>query len=581
MVVLHDVNVSSYDATHAADRRRRLAMNHEHRRIEDMIADRTGKVFRDPSRSLLIENSVRHWNAIRLESGTLVTWSPQDSTGRSPKDTVLVRRPETEQTIDWDAPNSIPISSQTFDMIFEDVIYALELKDRLYVIQRAIGADSQYALPVTAIMHNALAGLFIDNMFRPMPEDIHRSCFAGKPFYLLISQFDKLDPERYAGRLRTLADGTTSRMAVVLDFDRRVGIVFGSSYMGTIKKLMFTAMNYYLPEQRILPLHCSANEGPEGDMAVFLGLSGTGKTTLSTAPDRALLGDDEHGWSDRGIANFEYGCYAKLANLNPKKEPDVYRAVFHPDHYLSHGALVENLMVYPNGTFDFDDDRFTQNSRASYPLRYLSNVKPSSVGGHPQTVIFLTADAYGVLPPIARLSTEQAMFWFMMGYTSKLAGTETGVAEPQTVFSRFFGAPFMPRNPADYTDLLGARLERYETRVFLVNTGWSGGPYGVGERMDINLTRAMVRAALSGALDGVRYEADPVFHVQVPKSCPGVPAEILTPAATWADAAAYARNAAKLTEEFRAHFDREFRGKVPDAVAAQCPTAPARAPAAG
>lgn len=546
-------------------------MHPEHRRVESMIADRTGKVFRNPSRSLLIENSVRHWNAIRLESGTLVTWSPRDSTGRSPQDTVIVRRPESEHTIDWDAPNSIPITPDTFDMIFEDTVYALNLKDRLYVMNRTVGADPEYALPVTAVMHNALAGLFIENMFRSVSEDIARSCFAEKPFYLLITQFDKLDPERYAGRLRTLADGATSSMAVVMDFDRRVGIVFGSSYMGTIKKLMFTAMNYYLPAHGILPLHCSANEGPDEDMAVFLGLSGTGKTTLSTAPDRALLGDDEHGWSDRGIANFENGCYAKLFNLNPKKEPDVYRAVFHPDHYLSHGSLVENLMVYPNGTFDFDDDRFTQNSRASYPLAYLSNVKPSSVGGHPRTVIFLTADAYGVLPPIAKLTTEQAMFWFMMGYTSKLAGTETGIAEPQTVFSRFFGAPFMPRNPKDYTDLLGERLERYETRVFLVNTGWSGGPYGAGERMDINLTRAMVRAALSGALDEVEYEPDPIFRVHVPATCPGVPPDILRPVNTWAEQDAYTRNAARLTAEFRAYFDREFRGKVPEAVAAECP----------
>ena len=554
-------------------------MNPEHRRIESMIADRTGKVFRDPSRSLLIENSVRHWNAIRLESGTLVTWTPRDSTGRSPKDTVIVRRPESEHTVDWDAPNSIPITPDAFDMIFEDTIYALTLKDRLYVLNRSIGADPEYALPVCAIMHNALAGLFIDNMFRPIPADIGRSCYARKPFYLLITQFDKLDPERYNGILRELPDGSTSRMVVVLDFDRRVGIVFGSSYMGTIKKLMFTAMNYYLPDEGILPLHCSANEGPKRDIAVFLGLSGTGKTTLSTASDRALLGDDEHGWSDRGIANFEYGCYAKLFKLNPQKEPDVYRAVFHPDHYLAHGSLVENLMVYPNGTFDFDDDRFTQNSRASYPLRYLANIKASSIGEHPHTVIFLTADAHGVLPPIAKLSTEQAMFWFMMGYTSKLAGTETGVMEPQTVFSRFFGAPFMPRNPKDYTDLLGQRLEQHETQVFLVNTGWSGGPYGVGERMDINLTRAMVRAALSGELDEVAYKPDPVFHVGVPQRCPGVPSEILEPAHTWDDPEAYARHAAKLTDEFQAYFDREFRGKIPEAVAAECPTRPAAAAA--
>ncbi len=546
-------------------------MYKEHERIEHMIANRTGKIFRNPSRSMMIDNAVMHWNTIRLESGTLVTWTPRDSTGRSPNDTLIVRRPESEANIDWSSPYAIGVSPETFEMIYEDVMVALELKDRLYVLDRVIGADADYALPVYTIMHNALAGLFVDNMFRPIPDDLSRSRFADRPFYLLVSQFDKLDPERYTGLLRTLPDGSTSTKAVVMDFDRRIGIVFGSSYMGTIKKLMFTVMNYYLPAEKILPLHCSANEGPDGDLAVFLGLSGTGKTTLSTQPDRALLGDDEHGWSDSGIANFENGCYAKLYRLDPRKEPDVYRAVFHPDHYLSHGALVENLMVYPTGIFDFDDDRFTQNSRASYPLRYLPNVKASSTGGHPKTMIFLTADAYGVLPPIASLTTAQAMFWFMMGYTSKLAGTETGVIEPQSAFSRFFGAPFMVRNPGDYTGLLGARLQDHNTRVFLVNTGWTGGAYGVGARMDINLTRAMVKAALSGELDNVAYETDPVFGLNVPASCPGVSDAILQPIVTWEDRDAYYTSARRLAQEFCTHFDREFAGKVSDEISEQCP----------
>ncbi len=544
-----------------------------HQRIDRTLADRTGKVFRNPTRRVLIDNAVSHWNAIRLESGTLVTWTPRDSTGRSPKDTMIVRRPESENTIDWNSPYSIAIDEETFDMIFEDAMQALELKPKVYVQEKAIGADPSYALPVCSIVDNPLAGLFIDNMFRPEPTGIESSCFEDYPFYLLVNQYDKLHPERYEGRLRKLADGSTSTMAVVMDFDRRIGIVFGSSYMGAIKKLMFTVMNYYLPEQEVLPLHCSANEGKSGDIAVFLGLSGTGKTTLSTAPDRALLGDDEHGWSDTGIANFENGCYAKLYQLNPRKEPEVYHAVFHPDHYLFHGALVENLMVYPTGAFDFDDDRFTQNSRASYPLTYLSNIKESSMGGHPRTIVFLTADAYGVLPPIARLTNEQAMFWFMMGYTSKLAGTETGVVEPQSVFSRFFGAPFMPRNPKDYTDLLGEKLDRHQTRVFLVNTGWSGGAYGTGRRIDIAMTRSMVKAALAGELDGGEFEKEPFFNLSIPVTCREVPREVLNPRMAWKDTEAYEEHAQRLAREFHAHFEGEFAGKVPDSVASQCPGA--------
>lgn len=540
-------------------------------RIDGMLANRTGKVFRRPSRSVLIDNAVNHWNAVRLESGALVTWTPRDSTGRSPSDTLIVRRPESEPKIDWSSPYAIPVEPEVFDMVLNDMIVSLEHRDRLYVLDKVIGADPEYALPVCAIMDNPLGGLFVDNMFREPPSDMKKSRFGDTPFFLLVNQYGKLDPERYEGILRRLPDGSTSRKVVIMDFDRRIGIVFGFSYMGAIKKLMFSVMNYYLPEVGVLPLHCSANEGTRRDTAVFLGMSGTGKTTLSTDPHRALIGDDEHGWSDRGIFNFENGCYAKLYKLDPRKEPDVYNAVFHPDHYLSHGALVENLMVYPTGDYDFDDDRFTQNSRASYPLRYLSRTRDDALGDHPRTMILLTADAYGVLPPIARLSPDQAMFWFMMGYTSKLAGTETGVVEPQVMFSRFFGAPFMPRHPADYTDLLGKKLAEHRTRVFLVNTGWTGGVYGQGERMDINLTRAMVNAALEGALDEVKYQSDPVFGLSIPVTCPGVPPQVLNPINTWPDKDSYHESARRLVEEFVAHFTRKFAGKVPDNVAAQCP----------
>jgi phosphoenolpyruvate carboxykinase (ATP) len=546
----------------------------EHDRIEGMLSNRTGKIFRRPSRSVLIDNAVNHWNAFRLESGALITWTPRDSTGRSPADTLIVHRPESAKQIDWNSPYAIPVEPEVFEMIFNDMIVSLEHRDRIYVLDKAIGADPAYSLPVCTILDNPLGGLFVDNMFREPTVEHSRSCFADRPFHLLVNQYGKLDPERYRGILRTLPDGSPSRKVVIMDFERRIGIVYGFSYMGAIKKLMFSVMNYYLPEEGVLPLHCSANEELDGDLAVFLGMSGTGKTTLSSDPDRALIGDDEHGWSERGIANFENGCYAKLYKLDPRKEPEVYNAVFHPDHYLSHGALVENLMVYPTGDYDFDDDRFTQNSRASYPLRYLSNVKESSSGGHPRTMVFLTADAYGVLPPIARLTPEQAMFWFMMGYTSKLAGTETGVVEPQVMFSRFFGAPFMPRHPGAYTELLGKNLARHGTRVFLVNTGWSGGPYGIGERMDITLTRAMVQAALSGGLDAVPYQTDEVFKLDIPGECPGVPRDVLNPITTWTDRDSYFAGATKLVREFRNHFEREFAGKVPREVAAHCPDMP-------
>jgi phosphoenolpyruvate carboxykinase (ATP) len=337
--------------------------------------------------------------------------------------------------------------------------------------------------------------------------------------------------------------------------------------------MIFTVMNYVLPGESLLPLHCSANEGPEGDSALLLGLSGTGKTTLSADPRRALLGDDEHGWSENGIANFEAGCYAKLINLNPEKEPEIYRACFHDADYLDHGAIIENCMMYPDGKFDVHDERYTPNSRGSYPLSFLSNIKDPPVAGHPKTILFLTADANGVLPPVARLTTEQAMLWFLMGYTSKLAGTETGIVDPVSTFSRFFGEPFMPRNPDVYASMLGEKLKQHGTTVYLVNTGWSGGPHGVGERIDITLTRAMVHAALSGELENVDYVENEAFHVMVPTTCPGIDdASILDPRSTWADKDAYDKRAEKLAGDFCAHFDKAYAGKGIDAeIEKQCP----------
>ncbi len=538
----------------------------------DTMLDKHENVLKNPSRQEMIHLVVDNKEAVISAMGALATWTPPESTGRSPKDTVIVRRAASEATIDWDSPNNLSIEESTFDMIFADAMDALA-DGPVLVSDRVVGADSRYAMPVRTVADLALTQLFADNMFRPVPEDISKSVFVNKPFDLVVVPYDKLDPARYEGRLRLHADtGLTSAMAIALDFDRRVGVVFGSAYCGSVKKMIFTAMNYYLPAEGILPLHCSANEGPDGDSALLLGLSGTGKTTLSADPRRALLGDDEHGWSNFGVANFENGCYAKLINLDPDKEPEIFNACFHLADWQEHGAIIENCLMYPDGSFDVDDERLTPNSRGSYPLTYLSNIKDSSTSAHPKTVLFLTADANGVLPPVSKLSEAQAMLWFLMGYTSKLAGTETGVTEPRTTFSRFFGEPFMPRNPDVYARMLGEKLRKHGTQVYLVNTGWTGGPYGVGARIDIKVTREIVQACLSGALADVEYDEDPLFMVSVPRTCPGVSDEILVPKNTWLDKDGYDKRAAKLADEFAAHFDKAYGEKgIEKDVSEQCP----------
>ncbi len=524
------------------------------------------------SRRNLIAHSVKFKGAVASPNGALVVWNPEESTGRSPQDTMYVKRPESEKNIDWTSPNNLPCAPETFEMIFEDAIKTLKGKERLYVTDRVVGADSRWALPTRTITDRALTSLFVDNMFRAVPKDINKSIFAKEPFTILALPYDKLDREKYAGKLRKLGNGKTSNMAIIMDLDNRIGIVFGSAYCGSVKKLMFSVMNYYLPMKGILPLHCSANEGKKGDCALLLGLSGTGKTTLSADPNRALLGDDEHGWDEHGVANFENGCFAKLINLRKEKEPEIYNAVFGKKPYLSHGSIIENAMMYPDGTFDLDDARYTENSRASFLLSTLSNIKKSSVSGHPKTILFLTADANGVLPPIAKLTPEQAMLWFIMGYTSKLAGTETGIKEPASTFSRFFGGPFMPCNPQMYAGMLGEKMKEHGSVVYLVNTGWSGGPYGVGSRMDITLTRTLVDAALSGKLAKVEYEEDKLFHLMVPKTCPGVDAKILKPVNTWNDKKAYEERAKKLAGEFSAYFDKAFsKANIDPKIVKQCP----------
>jgi phosphoenolpyruvate carboxykinase (ATP) len=525
------------------------------------------------SRATMIQDCVDNQEAWVSAGGALVTMTPPDSTGRSPQDTVLVRSAASEDKIDWDSPNNIPITEETFEMLLEDAVAALSRRPNLYVTDRALGADSSYALPVKTVTSHAYIALFSDNMFRPVPADISKSLFNERPFTILDVPYDQLDPERYKGRLRNLPDGSTTTMCIAGDIERRICIVYGSAYCGSLKKMMFTVMNYLLPDEGILPLHASANEGADGSVALFLGLSGTGKTTLSTDPERQMLGDDEHGWSANGVANFENGCYAKMIDIDPTREPEIYDAVMHQADYREHGAIVENALMYPDGTFDYNDRRLTENSRASYPLAFLKNIKPSSEAGQPNCIVFLTADANGVLPPVAWLSPEQAMLWFLMGYTSKLAGTETGIVDPVATFSRFFGQPFMPRHPGVYSEMLGDYMQRYQTDVYLVNTGWSGGPYGVGKRMDIKLTRAILSAVIDGKLKDVAYDDDPIFHLSIPQAVPGVKDQsLLKPRNTWDDQAAYEARAQKLAAEFAKHYDKWYQGKgIADCVAAECP----------
>lgn len=539
--------------------------------LADVLGRHENKII-NPSREDMIRQAVEDKEVIVTATGALATWTAPESTGRSPKDTVIVKYGESEKNIDWTSPNNLPLDKDLFDRLFEDALKVLSKKEKIYVIDRVVGADKDYALPTRIIADKALTVLFSDNVIRPVPKGIKDSVFFSDGFTLVVLPYDKINTKNYSEGLRTKKNGKKSDMIIAMDVERKIGLVYGSAYCGSVKKMMFTVMNYLLPEKGILPLHCSANISKTGDTALFLGLSGTGKTTLSTDKKRKMVGDDEHGWSDNGIANFENGCYAKLINLDPKKEPEIHQAVFTPRHFLENGVIIENAMMFPNGTFDLYDERMTPNSRASYPLVFLTNFEEDSKGEHPKTVLFLTADANGVLPPVSKLTQDQAMLWFLMGYTSKLAGTEVGVVEPISSFSRFFGQPFMPRNPEDYAKLLGKKMEKYGTKVYLVNTGWSAGPYGVGSRMDITLTRRIVDACLSGELDDVEYEENELFHVMVPKSCPGVEPEILNPRNTWKDKKEFDKRADKLCQEFSAHFYNAYgKANISEQVKKQCP----------
>jgi phosphoenolpyruvate carboxykinase (ATP) len=486
------------------------------------------------SPAALYEEAVRRGEGQIAAHGPLVCRTGHH-TGRSPNDKFIVRDPDADRNIAWGGVNR-PMSEAHFSSLRHDLLASLDGTE-LFVQDCHAGADASYRLPIRVITQYAWHNLFARNLFiaGASADTAH-----APEFTIIDAPGFQATPSRH---------GSASDVVIALSFAERLVLIGGTSYAGEIKKSVFTILNYLLPLRGVLSMHCSANIGPAGDVALFFGLSGTGKTTLSSDPERRLIGDDEHGWSDRGVFNFEGGCYAKTIRLSPEAEPQIFATT------RRFGTVLENVVVDEvSRELDLNADGFTENTRAAYPISFIDNAEPSGQGGHPTNIIMLTADAFGVLPPISRLTSEGAMYHFLSGYTAKVAGTEKGVTEPRATFSTCFGAPFLPLAPSRYAAMLGERIARHRARVWLVNTGWSGGPYGVGSRMPIRFTRAMIRAALAGDLDAVPYETDPVFNVAVPASCPGVPPEILIPRATWTDPAAYDQQAARLAQMFADNF---------------------------
>ncbi len=485
----------------------------------------------------LIEESLKRKEG-RLTATGALSVETGAYTGRSPKDKFIVKEDSVADKIDWGATNQ-PIEKDTFTKLYRKVLEHLAQKDDLFVSKGFAGADQNYRLPLRVVNEFAWHQLFARQLFiRPTEEDTQsvENCFT-----IVSAPTFKANPA---------IDGTRSETFIIISFEERIVLIGGTEYAGEMKKSIFSVMNYLLPEQGVLSMHCSANVGNEGDVALFFGLSGTGKTTLSADPHRSLIGDDEHGWSNHGVFNIEGGCYAKCINLSEEKEPEIWNAI-------RFGSVLENVVIdEKTGHPDYDDVRLTENTRAAYPLEAIPNALQPSVAGHPNTIIFLTADAFGVLPPISKLTKEQAMYHFLSGYTSKLAGTERGVTSPEATFSTCFGAPFLPLPAATYAEMLGEKIDEHDVEVFLVNTGWSGGPYGVGKRMNLHYTRAMVQAALHGELRSVETAVDPTFGLHIPLHCPGVPDHVLHPRETWADKEAYDAKARELAANFKENFKK-------------------------
>jgi phosphoenolpyruvate carboxykinase (ATP) len=484
----------------------------------------------------LIEAALERKEGILTSSGAFQAYTGK-YTGRSPKDKFIVREQSVADHVDWGAVNQ-PISEAQFERLYDKAKKYLSERE-LFVFDGFAGADKTHRLPIRIINEYAWHNLFVRQLFiRPTEEELK----THKPeFTVLALPGLKADPA---------VDGTNSETFIVISFEKRTVLIGGTEYAGEMKKSIFSILNYLLPFKGVFPMHCSANVGEKGDVALFFGLSGTGKTTLSADPNRRLIGDDEHGWSESGVFNFEGGCYAKCIGLSQEKEPQIWNAI-------QYGSVLENVTIDPETRVpDYNDSRITENTRAAYPIDYIPGAVIPGVSGHPEVVIFLTADAFGVLPPISKLTKEQAMYHFLSGYTSKLAGTERGVTEPEATFSTCFGAPFLPLRPNVYAEMLGKKITEHNARVYLVNTGWSGGPYGVGKRMNLSYTRAMVSAALNGTIEQATFTPDPIFNVLCPDSVPGVPSEVLVPRNTWSDKAAYEAKALDLAKRFAKNFEK-------------------------
>ncbi len=500
-------------------------------------------VYWNLSTGALYEMAVRRREGLVAHLGPLVVRTGSH-TGRSPKDKFIVKEPSSAKNIWWGKEN-IPFDKKQFDSLYLRLLAYLQGRE-LFVQDCFAGADSPYQIPIRVITETAWHSLFARNMFiRPDWEKVDKHV---PEFAILNVPYFHAVPE---------LDGTHSEAFIIVHFGKKLIIIGGTSYAGEIKKSVFTIMNYILPLEKVLSMHCASNIGEKDDVAIFFGLSGTGKTTLSSDPQRRLIGDDEHGWSDDGIFNFEGGCYAKVIRLSPEDEPQIYETT------RRFGTILENVAIdMTTRRLDLNDDSLTENTRAAYPITHIENAVYPSMSGHPNNIIMLTLDAFGVLPPISILTPEQAMYHFLSGYTSKVGGTEKGLGkEPQATFSTCFGAPFMALHPTVYAKLLREKIIKHQVQCWLVNTGWSGGPYGVGKRIKINHTRAMVRAALSGELTKLESEPESFFGLRIPKSCPGVPSNILQPKSIWADKTAYDAKAKEVAANFRENF-KEFDAEV-------------------
>ena len=496
-------------------------------------------VYRNMSPAQLTEKALARGEGVLSDTGALVVETGK-YTGRSPDDKFIVDVPSVHDEIAWGKVN-VPIEKEKFDAIEAKMVAYLQDRE-IFIFDGMAGADPACTKKFRIVNELASQNMFIrDLLIRPTEEEL--ADFGEADYTIIVAPGFKCIPE---------VDGVNSEAAIMIDYEAKKVLIAGSQYAGEIKKSVFSVMNYEMPKMGVLPMHCSANMDPETqDTAVFFGLSGTGKTTLSADPARKLIGDDEHGWTETGIFNFEGGCYAKCIDLDPENEPDIYGAI-------KFGSLVENVILDEDRHPDYSDNRITDNTRVGYPIEYINNAAIPGVGGIPKAVIFLTADSFGVLPPISRLSKEAAMYHFVTGFTSKVAGTERGITEPVPTFSTLFGEPFMPMDPNVYANMLGEKIEKYDTKVYLVNTGWTGGPYGTGSRMKLKYTRAMITAALNGELEKAEFVHDDLFNLDVPQSCPGAPEEVMNPRETWADKDAYDEMAKKLAGMFFKNFAEKY-----------------------